>query len=452
MKSIVAINTEFPTIEDQVHYFSGESLRDYDIAVFDPSFPSSHRIEFSGGGSCLTIESTQRVKSAISHWAAEIQGALTAGKTVFVLLSEIQEDSGTSGYTTPTKNQRSYATFKINNYESIPFKLNIKNTKGRKILPVESAFKPLLDSMGGIQSYKVVFETQPSHPIYSAKDGAAVGCIVSLNDLTGNLVFLPYLDFAEYDRSSPDKWSEEATQISHGFVGQLIALDKRLRQATNQTPPPPWASSAVTPRAVLTLESEIKDIEAEIHKLSEKQDTLLKEKDRLLAFSRLLYEGGKLLELAIEDALRTLGFKVENYRIGDIEIDHVILGPAGVRMIAESEGKDTSAIDITKFRQLESNINEDFARENASEPAKGVLFGNGFRFTEPSSRPEQFTAKCLTNAKRLGTALVRTSDLYQAVVYALDNPTDDAFLAACRSAIENCTGEVVTFPKGSVLA
>ena len=116
-------------------------------------------------------------------------------------------------------------------------------------------------------------------------------------------------------------------------------------------------------------------------------------------------------------------------------------------MIGESEGKDSSAIDITKFRQLESNINEDFERQEVSEPAKGVLFGNGFRFTEPSTREEQFTKKCLTNAARLGTALVRTSDLYEAITYLIDNPGDESFREACRNAIETTRGEIVTFPK-----
>ncbi|BAQ44246.1 hypothetical protein [Methylobacterium aquaticum] len=103
----------------------------------------------------------------------------------------------------------------------------------------------------------------------------------------------------------------------------------------------------------------------------------------LLEFSHLLYETGKRLELAIEKALRLMGYNVETLRIGDLEIDHVIVGPSGIRMIGESEGKDNSAIDVTKFRQLESNIGEDLEREEITEPAKGVLFGNGFRLTPP---------------------------------------------------------------------
>lgn len=96
MKSIVAINTELPTVDHKIEYLSGESLRDYDIALFDPKLPYSERIQFSGGGSCLTIEATRLVKTALAHWAGEIRGALQAGKTVFVLLNELREDLGTN--------------------------------------------------------------------------------------------------------------------------------------------------------------------------------------------------------------------------------------------------------------------------------------------------------------------------------------------------------------------
>lgn len=166
----------------------------------------------------------------------------------------------------------------------------------------------------------------------------------------------------------------------------------------------------------------------------------------VLEYSHLLYETGKPLEHAIEKVLRLLGYSVETLRIGDLEIDHVITGPSGRRLIGESEGKDSSAIDISKFRQLESNIGEDFERDEIDQPAKGVLFGNGFRLTAPAGRAEQFTLKSLTNARRLGSALIRTADLYTVAIHLLDHPDDDAFKAACRAAIEDTVGGIVKFP------
>jgi hypothetical protein len=175
-------------------------------------------------------------------------------------------------------------------------------------------------------------------------------------------------------------------------------------------------------------------------------DAELSAKDELSEFEHLLYENGTALELGIEKALKLLGYSVQTLRIGDLEIDHVITSPEGFRMIGESEGKDSSPVDIWKFRQLESNIQEDFQRDEIDVAAKGILFGNGFRFTEPHLRETQFTPKCLTNAKRLGTALIKTDDLYRVAVHLVDHPDDDAFIKACRAAIEGTAGEIVVFP------
>lgn len=110
MKSIVTINSVVPTIEDHLSYFSGGSLRDYDIAVFCPTWPYLERINFSGGGSCLSIDSTARVVKAMFHWSSEILAALESGKTIFVILDEFSEDSGASS-STFTNNQRHYSTY-----------------------------------------------------------------------------------------------------------------------------------------------------------------------------------------------------------------------------------------------------------------------------------------------------------------------------------------------------
>ena len=49
------------------------------------------------------------------------------------------------------------------------------------------------------------------------------------------------------------------------------------------------------------------------------------------------------------------------------------------RCIGEAEGRDNRAIGIDKMRQLEVNVLEDLSRDEVSEPAKGVLFGNAYR-------------------------------------------------------------------------
>jgi len=117
MKSVVSINCAIPTAEKSLAYFSGESLSDYDIAIFSPALPYLSRIQFDGGGSCLAIESTARLNGALSHWRSEFQTALKAGKTLFVAMDDLEEDSGTSG-SSFEKNRRMYSTFRVNNYPS----------------------------------------------------------------------------------------------------------------------------------------------------------------------------------------------------------------------------------------------------------------------------------------------------------------------------------------------
>lgn len=445
MKSIATINTILPTVEGQIEYCSGESLRDYDIVLFDPSFPYEEREHFTAGGSCLSIEGARRIKSAMHHWSTELSDALQVGKTVFIILSEEKKDLAAVS-STLDKKQRLFQTSSINSYEVLPIRINVRNTKGKQIRVVDSAYKGLYEALKEVAQYKAIIVTEIGEKIYTANDGAIVGAVVEFDNMPGKMVLLPYFNLNEYDKSTTEEWLKETLNISRAIVNQLIALDDFLRKGRCQTPSPEWIDSIVRPKKSAKIDETIKTIEKKIEALEQEKEAELKSKDSLLEFSSLLYENAKSLETAIENSLRLLGYKVENYRNGDLEIDHIIISPEGMRMIGESEGKDNSAIDISKFRQLESNINEDFERDDVDAPAKGILFGNGFRLTIPEKREEQFTQKCLTNAKRLNVALVRSADLYKTIVYVLDNPADEIFKKACRQAIESTAGKIVNFP------
>ena len=164
----------------------------------------------------------------------------------------------------------------------------------------------------------------------------------------------------------------------------------------------------------------------------------------------LLYETGKLLESAVLKALRLLGFTAEPYRDGDSEFDAVFTSAEG-RFLGEAEGKDTKAVNIDKLSQLERNLQEDFARDGVTEFAKGVLFGNAFRLEPPADRAPFFTGKCVSPAKRLRIALVRTPDLFESVRY-LSHRTDPAYAEACRRAIFDAEGAAVAFPSPAAQA
>ncbi|MGN6622321.1 MAG: hypothetical protein ACTHKR_14830, partial [Sphingomonas sp.] len=345
-----------------------------------------------------------------------------------------------------------YSTFNLNNYSSIPAKVDLTNSKGSKIFPADANFKNLGACLKGIGEYRVILNSTKVKPIFLTKDGATIGGIARLADLPGALVFVPYFyfdleRFAYQDDAGELAWNSAALDASRALIGQLIAVDKMLRSGDGATPPPDWIAEVKIPDVVSNANDAIKNLDEQIDRLQCERTAAEGRRVKLLQYSHLLYESGKPLERVVEKALQLLGFSAEGLDTGELEIDHVILSPSGKRLIGESEGKDNSAIDITKFRQLESNIGEDFQRDEVVEPAKGVLFGNGFRLTKPQDRSEQFTQKSLTNAKRLGSALVRTTDLYDVITYLLDHPDDESFKSNCREAIESELGGIVEFPR-----
>ena len=139
------------------------------------------------------------------------------------------------------------------------------------------------------------------------------------------------------------------------------------------------------------------------------------------------------------------GFTVQPFTEGKSEFDAVFFSAEG-RCLGEVEGKDNKPINIDKFSQLERNLQEDFARDEVSEHAKGVLFGNAYRLKSIGERDEFFTAKCLSAAKRIGAALVRTPDLFAPARYLKEHPIDADYAEKCGAAIFSAQGEVVQFP------
>jgi hypothetical protein len=142
--------------------------------------------------------------------------------------------------------------------------------------------------------------------------------------------------------------------------------------------------------------------------------------------------------------MEAFGFTVSHFQENTSEFD-VLFESAEGRFLGEVEGKDSRPINIDKFSQLERNLQEDFAREEVTSFAKGVLFGNAYRLTAPLERQEAFTAKCFEAARRAKIALVRTSDLFEPARY-LKNHNDTAYAEECRRAIRDTEGDVVIFP------
>ena len=287
--------------------------------------------------------------------------------------------------------------------------------------------------------------------IFTGKDKTKIlGAIYKIKN--GNLVVLPLIKYDEKKftehkgKEKKEYWTKEATQFGKSLVKALIDIDKALRKGGDRTPPPDWTNEAdfqLAQEQVLKKETEKKS--KEIDELILQKNELLTKIDIEVRLRDLLFEKGKILESAINLALEILGYKAENYNDGNLELDHVITSPEGDRLIGEAEGKDTSAINIDKFRQLATNIQEDLQREEIENPATGILFGNGFRLTKPTERAEQFTTKCINTAKSSNCVLVRTIDLFRVAKYVKES-NDETFAKSCRDVIKNSVGKIVDFP------
>jgi len=450
MKNICAVNIELPTPSDYANYCAGGSLLDYDLVLFNPEFPDFERTYFSSGGSCISIDDGQVLVKAMRHWSTELRTALEVGKTVFFVLKEYEGDQYATGSTSPRKGERLLQTIQVNNYGVLPIDLTVRNAKGRRMKVSDRDFKNLFDTIKDHAKYEVVLSTKIERPVFTTNDGTNVlGGVVVSEKWPGRLVLIPSFDISGMTETTDDGelWSQAAITFSNRLIAQLLEIDKTLSSAESVTPKPDWLSEVPVPAKVQSFDGKISEINEKISKLEsekQKQEFQRAEHDQ---YSALLYETGKSLENVVEKSLQLLGYEVDNFTDGDIEIDHIIVSPEGLRMIGETEGKDNSAVGISKFRQLETNITEDFNRPEVEEPAKGVLFGNGYRLAAPNERDCQFTSKCLVNSKRLNTVLVQTPDLYPVMCHILDNPKDSEFKKECRSALETATGGIAKFPK-----
>jgi hypothetical protein len=302
-------------------------------------------------------------------------------------------------------------------------------------------------------------------PVFKTKSGGMIVGGIATSKNGGHIVLLPVVRFPEAgsddieaargiseedggdeeEEESEGEWAAEGFAFGRRLILALVQLDEQLRSAEQISPPPTWVSS---PTFVLEseerLQAEVASVTTEIERLQNEREQLARLVDEAAWPKVLLYGTGHQLEGAVLQALRLIGFQAASVRYGESEFDAVFESWEG-RFLGEAEGKDDKAVNIDKLSQLERNISEDFQRDDVETPAKGVLFGNGYRLTEPRARSAEFTAKCVSGAARARVALVRTSDLFPVASYLLTK-TDTDFARACRNAILGAEGTVAQFP------
>lgn len=458
-KKIFTIGYTIPTFdENYVDFYDELSLMDADILLISPDSlePRGDWVNFTiSDGGCYNVAASKTYKQKVSCLKKEIEDYLNSGKNVFVILAKEEEYPLAYGVSTDKK-VHNYSTETYSNYNFLPIDIGtLTSTSGKQI---EFSGNPLFSDFYEKFKKNLEYQLYIENPngaqiIFTGKDKTKIlGAIYKVKN--GHLVVLPFIKydekkFTEYRGKGKEKkeyWTKEATQFGKSLVKIFADIDKALHKGGDRTPPPDWTNETDFQLAQeQVFKKEVEKKSKEIDKLILQKNELLTKIDQEVRLRDLLFEKGKILENAINIALEILGYKAENYNDGNLELDHVITSPEGDRFIGEAEGKDTSAINIDKFRQLAVNIQEDLQREEIENPAIGILFGNAFRLTKPSERSEQFTTKCINTAKSSNCILVRTADLFLVAKYVKESK-DESFVKNCRNVIKNSVGKIVEFP------
>lgn len=415
-----------------INFNSRDTVFDADIVLINPidlrSVWEPYVAQYIDGSRAIPREKSGGVKSIFEWRRDQISKILYEGKIVFAFLSRRES-------CLYHENSRIHPREGvITNYSWCPehddFWTEMINGEGDKLILSNSkhwmasfyhAFKDILYYQACLKSVNNVFVTNGAN--------LAVGFESIYNK--GHLVFLP-----TFKKSPP----------SDKLIGVLIQCASKILGEKIATSPPDWVASFKLPGEDQQL-TKIADCTTKIMEINQDKEAQEKNLEEIIEFKRLLYEQGNLLGHIVIKSLRKLGFDAKSFKQDDMEHDIIFTSSEG-RGLAEVEGKDKKAIDIDKFRQLNTNIDEDFDNqgENA-EYAHGVLIGNAYRFQEPSKRtPQQFTDKVVKDAKRKQFALLTTMELYRAIEYIFSHPDDEDFKKKCRETIFATKGAEIKFP------
>lgn len=471
---IFAYGLELPEEEGFVplEMDSNRSMLDADIIVVEPTMRNFRTggKTFQGRG-VLTEHSSAMFKDTKLRWYSQIVAALEAGKNVFILLTTKDDkyyytgervNLGTAGRPRMQANVEG-----CSNYDFVPVPLDnvyVAEGEGIKIVGYGIDFlKDFWKEFGNCIGYTCYFGKKENwNPLATTKGGEhVVASIVKVYN--GNVILLPELNWAyldEEDGSGDDgddgddsgdsereegEWPPAYRLFTIRLRDAFLKLDKKLSDPEEQSVPD-WV---LDPKYRL---SEEEVLESEMRSLVHKMDELRYRHQELELSLRhsnrtknLLFGSGKPLEEAVREALKDIGFSVEYVSDDQSEFDAIFVSEEG-RFLGEVEGRDRKAIDISKASQLHRNLSEDFTRNDLSEVAVGVLFGNAHRISPIEDRGEFFTEKVVNFCRSIGIVLVRTPDLFEVARYVRETKDMD-FATLCRKEISESKGKVVTFPQ-----
>lgn len=470
-KHVISIGFEIDNDDiEEASFRSNKSLLDADIVVFSPDLSDFNFESLQRGKRAFDESDSFEISELASHWRREIRATQEAGKTVFFFTREI--DSFLLKTTSTHLGQRIWDNFEPYSIAGIDLGI-ITRSSGWRIQPARD-LGPLSGywkQFDDYSTYEVYFENPSGVTYLETQSGAKAVGLIQSSPNGGHIVVLPIpnlfqmtmdrirdSDLAGYgtmseveiavaaaDKNAPAEVALIRKSVGRQFVSALIEVDKLLHGHGGMTSPPWMKSEEFHFQEERELRAELSATTAQLEALEERKLLLQTRLEQAGRLRDLLSGTGSSLEAVILEALRYLGFTAQSFKEGESQFDAVFVAPEGVRLIGEAEGKDERAIGIEKLDQLERNIREEYSLRDDGEFAKGVLFGNAFRLTEPAKRGDFFTQKCRMSAARTKVALVRTPDLFTVAKY-LKETNDPQFAELCRKAIVETNGTIVVFP------
>ena len=101
MKTVLTVDCEIPGgFGEHVEFFSKASLLDGEFVLFQPTIRPAFARESYQGKPLYPESSSFQIQEAVAHWQKELADVLKAGKTVFFLLSEVEQAFVYSGQKT----------------------------------------------------------------------------------------------------------------------------------------------------------------------------------------------------------------------------------------------------------------------------------------------------------------------------------------------------------------
>ena len=455
MKNLISINLEIPTLSKFNSFFNSRiSLDESDIVVFK-TFDSylGESSQYMGKSSYDENSSTQ-IKEDTLYWQNELKSFIESGKNVFIITSEFKDfyiKSGKFDYSGTGRNaRRTDYVDKFHNYKFLNNPaINLTNANGDKFKVNDSLLNNFIKDFESILNFKCYIKSNEIKPLLCTKNGREIVSGI-LNIGKGNIIFLPNVNFdieaCTEVKNGKQFWNDNGLKLGKRFINSIVELDKSISSSQEKSIKPEWL---FTKSYELKIENElltkIELNKRKIEKLQLEIENLNLKVENEILIKDLLFETGKPLENSVLKSLKILGYKAENYDNGKLELDAVIISPEGMRFIGECEGKESKDIDISKFRQLNDSLAEDFEREEIEEKAKGLIFSNPQRLLNIADRKLDFTLKCKNAGEREKIGLIKTSDLFFVVRYLL-NQENEEFKIQCRNAISEQLGGIIKFP------